>query len=203
MRSLVVLLALVSALITLSAQMTEPYVHSNAQTSTNNHDWAQLIPNRLDEGNQGSLSAHAHSTDQQATGTGMIDGSQHPEMIPDSIAYRLYFTTASLPSNPTAEQMQLQIAQLGMIGLNASDTKAVMETLAAFRVQFDSLVADYNSSADRGEANVELFTLQMELLVANTRGALKASLSAEGMALFDAYVQAEKQHMQIAFGKTD
>jgi hypothetical protein len=135
-----------------------------------------------------------------------IDGSQHPELIADSVAYRLYFTTVSLPPNPTSEQAQLQVLQLGMIGLNAGDTQAIVKTLAAFRVRLDSLVDDYNKSvntAPDSETHFKVLVGQQDALVANTRKVLKAVLSADGMIVLDKYVKREKAKMSVAAGQTD
>jgi hypothetical protein len=133
----------------------------------------------------------------------VIDGAEHPELIPDSVAYRLFFTTVSVRPNPTPNQVELQRAQLGMVGLDSADTRTVVTALATFRREFDALVARYNKAAGSEEPDSMLFDLQQDRLLANTRGALKATLSTKGMSRLDAYVQAEKKHMQLATGSAN
>ena len=64
---------------------------------------------------QNPTNPHEHGS------SSVIDGAEHPELIPDSIAYRLFFVTVSLKPNPTQEDRNRQQAQLKAIGLQASD----------------------------------------------------------------------------------
>jgi hypothetical protein len=63
----------------------------------------------------------------------IIDGSVHPELIPDSTAHRLYFIVVSELPNPTPEQRNRQIAHLRRIGLQNSDIERMIPALENFK----------------------------------------------------------------------
>jgi len=79
----------------------------------------------------------------------VIDGSRHPDLIPDSTAYRLVLITVSELPNPTDEQTIRQRSYLKDIGLSVADSQAV-PVLAAFKVQYTGLCNEYNASVDEG-----------------------------------------------------
>lgn len=142
----------------------------------------------------------AHS--QQHGSTPMIDGAVHPELIPDSIAYRLYFLIASTGTNPTAEDRKHQRAHLNKIGLEDLDREIVVDILAEFRTKYDALEAQYNDAAKAALSRNQVpdtasFLAQLDDLVQSTRDALKLRLTPQAMTQFDAFVQSEKKHMRI------
>jgi hypothetical protein len=61
--------------------------------------------------------------------TGTINGEQHPELIPDSTAYRLYFIVVSELPNPSPEQRNRQLSHLHKIGLQGTDLATLVNTL--------------------------------------------------------------------------
>lgn len=135
----------------------------------------------------------------------IIDGKDHPELIPDSVAYRLYFITVGELPHPTDARKKRQRAFLGKVhGLPQSDSDAVVRVLEDFKVKFASMVAAYNSQVEAamkaGGTNLPdgtAFLAERDQLVQDTRDRLKLALSAQGMANLDAYVQAEKRAMRI------
>jgi hypothetical protein len=131
------------------------------------------------------------------TAPSTINGSEHPELIPDSVAYRLIFTTLSQPG-----QDKLQVAQVNGIGLSKEDAQVMIQNLNVYRTAFDALVGNYNKALKDGEQpNADLFNLQLEVVLANTRGALDSALSKEGSVRLKAFVENEKRHMQMSDGK--
>ena len=140
-----------------------------------------------------------HDIDANVT---VIDGSKNPELIPDSTAYRLYLVTISELPNATAKDRTRQQSHLGMIGLQEIDRQRLITVLADFKSQYLALIDRYNQSATAALArneqpNQNLFSQQRDDLVQSTRDALKLALTANGMARFNAQVQAEKAHMKI------
>jgi len=137
----------------------------------------------------------SYAQQDQSAAAATIDGSQHPELIPDSIAYRLYFiTVASMPAN-------VQRSQLTSAGLSPTEVQAASKILADFKTAWDGLRNGYNQSVAASEStgvppNGGQFALQRDVLVANTRAALQKVLSASGMQKFDAHVQGEKARMK-------
>src|SRR5271156_3715039 len=77
----------------------------------------------------------------------VVRGDLHPEQIPDSKAARLFLMDISVPVNATPEQLGVQASQLSNLNLNADDQRTLTSHLAAFRFQFDHLVAEYNRRA--------------------------------------------------------
>jgi hypothetical protein len=144
--------------------------------------------------------------------TKMISGKDHPELIPDLTAYRLFFIANGELPNPSEVRKARQEAFLGKIGADGADHKALVQTdhqalvqtLDDFKVKFTAMVDEYNA---RVEAAVktggslpdqEEFLKQRDRLVQLTRDRLKLDLSADGMSKLDAHVQHEKSRMQIA-----
>jgi hypothetical protein len=139
------------------------------------------------------VAAQAH---QQAQ-TQIIDGSKTPEMIPDSVAYRLYFVTVA------SQASAVQRAQLTTAGLSPDEIQAASKILAEFKSKWESLTKSYNQSVDASEAigiapDWLGFDVKSDRLVANTRDDLRRVLSATGVQSFDAHVEREKKNMKIS-----
>jgi hypothetical protein len=160
--------------------------------------FAQLLPDRLDNG-----LTHVHSA--PAAGqlpTGMIDGSQHPEQIADSTAYRLFLLTVSESSSPTAERKSRQLAFLKLAGLDDNDVQAAIPVLAKFKAQYTDLIKQYNQSVDEANKNgtspdIKTFLSQRDALVQSTRDALSQAVSANGMLNVHAHLQRQKSRMKV------
>jgi len=129
----------------------------------------------------------------------LIDGSENPELVPDSIAYRLYLLNVSIPANPTEEDRKIQSAHLAKAGVNVRDLQPVLAALAVFRSQYDAWLSRYNAAATaQGEKfDPTPFLQQREDIVQFTRDALQRSLSAQGMLRLDTRVRAEKKFMKV------
>lgn len=143
------------------------------------------------------VAAQAH---QQAQ-TQIIDGSKTPQMIPDSVAYRLYFITVA------SQAPAVQRAQLAAAGLSPDEIHAASKILAEFKSRWESLTKSYNQSVDASEAigiapDWSGFDLKSDRLVANTRDDLRRVLSATGVQSLDAHVEREKKNMKMS-GATD
>ncbi|HKO18411.1 MAG TPA: hypothetical protein VJU82_05960 [Acidobacteriaceae bacterium] len=158
------------------------------------------------------LAAFAQNSTAPATMPGMdhsnplavINGKDHPEQIPDAIAYRLYFTTVGELPNPTDARQKRQRAYLGQIGgLSKNDSDALVRIVDDFKVKFTAMVAAYNAevaaAVQAGSAlpDTGTFLAERDQLVQDTRDRLKVALSANAMVNLDAHVQFEKQHMAI------
>jgi hypothetical protein len=134
----------------------------------------------------------------------MIDGAEHPELIPDSTAYRLFFNTVAEVPNPKQDCKARQLAYLGSAGLKGdNDLQAAIETLAAFKAQYSDLIARYNQSAEESSAkgqspDLATFLTQRNALVQTTRNGLETVLSADAMTRLHAHIQREKRKMKIS-----
>lgn len=149
---------------------------------------------------QTTQAVHDHTA---AVPTNLIDGAQHPELIPDSVAYRLYFVAVSEMPNPTDEQKTRQLAHLGKIGLEGDDLQSLVNTLANFKVQYTSLIARYNASAQAAlrigaTPDLKTFLLQREQLVQTTRDHLNSVLTPVGLARLHIHIRSERKGMRVA-----
>ena len=139
---------------------------------------------------------------QHASASPMIDGAVHPELIPDSAAYRLYFLSISTSLNANDAERNRQRARISLVGVNDDDAQALAVVMNDFRMRYEAFVAQYNQAAEAAATHNEAPDIggllrQLDELVRTTRSALKARLSAQGLTQFDAFVQSEKQHMKV------
>ncbi len=136
----------------------------------------------------------------------IIDGSKEPQLIPDVVAYRLWFVAVALLPGATAAEERRQRAQLMTAGLKGDDVGRAASALATFKTSYGYLVGAYNDSI--AEANkmgedppdVQAFLGQRDALVETTRDALNSALSVPGMQALRAYVQGQKANMRVAEG---
>jgi hypothetical protein len=132
----------------------------------------------------------------------LIDGAVNPGLIPDTIAYRLYFITVSETRNAPPEARKRQLAYLSKVGLNENDLSSTISVLESFKSSYNELVARYNELAAAAEKegktpDYEMFVFKRDMLVQTTREDLHAVLSANGLASLDAFIKNEKRHMKI------
>ncbi|MEJ2009358.1 MAG: hypothetical protein P8Z30_14590 [Acidobacteriota bacterium] len=135
----------------------------------------------------------------------VINGAEHPELVPDVVAYRLWFVAISLPPMPTATQQRRQRAQLMAAGLQGEDIGRAASVLATFANSYAYLVGKYNDSVvqanEMGDTpNVQGLLSRRDALVETTRKALNSALSVQGMAAIKSYVRAQKRNMKVAQG---
>lgn len=142
---------------------------------------------------QSSPPQHQHNV----TTPNVIDGAVHPELIPDSIAYRLYLVALSTGPNATQAQVTSQRAHVMRTGLADTDQQMFISILSDFRTKYDVLVADYNAAA-KADPTTDVHTLLKKLddLVQSTRDTISVRLSSQGAAKLHAFVVSEKKNMK-------
>lgn len=134
---------------------------------------------------------------------GTIYGKDHPELIPDNTAYRLYLTVIGETPNASPQKRERQMAFASKAPLSASDTTALIVVADWYKTQWTAMVNDYNSKVaaanDHGTPlpDGRAFLAKRDALVEQARGLLKKSLPAASMGRLDAHVQSEKRHMII------
>ena len=94
----------------------------------------------------------------------VIDGAKHPELVPDSIAYRLFFLAAAELRDATAQEKKQQKAILAPIRLMDSELRSVIEILATFKAAYRTRMDQYNVSVV--EANKKGADPDLPILVA-------------------------------------
>jgi len=143
-----------------------------------------------------AVSTHVHATPSQ------IDGAEHPELIPDTVGYRLFFQVVAESRDADPESKARQESHLKQAGLSKQDIPVAANILADFKAEFDRIVAAYNRTAEESMARGEQpdypsFKKELDTLVVNTHLRLSAGLSVPAMTNFEAHVRQEKKRMKI------
>jgi hypothetical protein len=139
---------------------------------------------------------HSHSPSAQ------IDGAQYPELIPDNVAYRLYFLAVAELPGAQGEAKARQQAHLTSAGIGEDEIPLAVEILGTFKTEFTSLVDAYNKTAEDAIArhvkpDYPSFKNRLDALVETTRIRLRSSLTVQTMNNLDAHIQHEKRNMKI------
>lgn len=135
---------------------------------------------------------------QRALPPGSIDGSQHPEQIPDAVALRLFLGALSEPHSTASQAASglsapqpsaRQMAKTRRVGLSVGDLATLFQTLHSWEGQAASLV----SSSQIPSAT----SPTLDSIAQNTLNAPQAQMSPTGFAALVSYLQTEKKHMKI------
>lgn len=131
----------------------------------------------------------------------IINGSQHPELIPDSLAYRIAFGHLIIYiGDPETEKRNFS-----KVGLSGDDTETLYRVMKVYKENFEAITKTYNDAlADAKKNNrqpdasdLETFRSHRSELVRSTRKDLDGTLSSEGVAHFHDYVQSQKITMNV------
>jgi len=134
---------------------------------------------------------HQHAT----AAADVIDGSLHPELIPDSVAFRLYFIALSEKDPTLTEASERQKAFFSTAGLNDADAHVAAAILRTFKQRLDAITDTYNKAVvvtNDSTSDRALFVSKRESLVQATRNAFNVTLSANGASHLNNHVQREK-----------
>jgi|SRR6267142_2365184 len=128
----------------------------------------------------------------------LIDGAAHPELIPDSVAFRLYLVAVSTGQNPTEAEQKHQHAHLMKPGLADTDQQILVSILSDFRAKYDALVNEYNTFAKADSTtDVHTFLKKLDDLVQSTRDTISVRLSSKGAVQLHTFVLSEKKNMKV------
>lgn len=155
--------------------------------------------------------AGAHAACQQAAPppatsllpNNIIDGAVHPELIPDVVAYRLFFVTVAEPPDASARQLARERAFLRAAGLADADIAPAEQVLANFKLEYDRFIKTYNQLTQQAisEGRSPDFTglvLERDQLVEATRVLLESTISPDEAKRFEAHMQSEKRNMRVS-----
>jgi len=134
----------------------------------------------------------------------MISGKDHPELIPDLTAYHMYFMVVGELPNPSTKALARQKACLAkMPGMKDADSQAIARIIGAYKLQWTSMVNDYNARVDAAARiggtppDAAVFLRQRDQLVQQYLCTIRKTLSPAGMKQFEGHIQEQKAHMQI------
>lgn len=136
------------------------------------------------------LAVASYSQQKRVLPAGTIDGSVHPEQIPDSVAYRLFFVQTALPTGAAADELRRQNAQLTRIGLDPIDQLSLASVLSIFYAENATFLGKYSKGDPDGR---ELDT--RDSITRETINRLHGVLSLDGQQKLNQFIQQEKRHM--------
>lgn len=129
-----------------------------------------------------------------------VDGSVTPDLIPDLLAYRLYFQAMAEPSNASAFQLARMRGKLAPLKLSDADFKTMAAALEEFYDAHVALNARLDELHKAGAADAKAMAglkAESDAVVARTLRRLLRELSAEAADRLVNYVKGEKRNMKI------
>lgn len=139
--------------------------------------------------------------------TPMINGGEHPELIPDSVAYRSWFNQVGHALDDESKMPGRVQAVLSMTGLSEADQATLKGIVLAWQQQEKQLVTTYNAKIEEANRTRD-FTYPMEVkfrhdhadLALSTGKIAKESLSPEGAKKFEQFIQGQKRTISMNEG---
>jgi hypothetical protein len=116
-----------------------------------------------------------------------IDGSKHPELVPDALAYHLVLVHYA---NLVASADKYQVAALlSPMNLSQSDRTALVGILRQYKTEHDSAVKALSAGSD--------YRSTRDMRASTAKSDIQNKLSVAGAERFAAYVEQLKAHMQV------
>ena len=128
-----------------------------------------------------------------------IDGAEHPELIPESVAQRLVLLNIGIsdPTKATEQELQRQQAVIEQIRLSDNDAVSLLQIANQFVSEFHARVEKHNTEARAGnEPDISKLVRDRDILVASTMDHLKSALSKPAYAKFVEYIRNERTRMK-------
>jgi hypothetical protein len=134
-----------------------------------------------------------------------INGREHPEQIPDEVAYSNFFFGHSAASGQvlTLEQRGALDGAFAVMRLSGADELQLRLAAANFREKFEVLNKSYTIRAEKGAATPRDLWYGVggiAELVTHTRKEIAGTLSASGFSKYEASVAIMRQHTRFATG---
>jgi hypothetical protein len=130
----------------------------------------------------------AQGSTQTALPPGAIDGAVTPNLIPDVVAFRMFFVAVAETPAPGVIVSAKQQAKLNPIGLSAADQSIIVQEL----VQFKAALTFINSGVQNATGAATPDTLTQSLI-----DRLKSEMTAGAFQRLQAHVQSEKRRMKV------
>lgn len=131
----------------------------------------------------------------------VVDGASHPQEIPETVAFRMFYRALAQPANATPEQIDMQRALVSSATLSESDLKQLFWVMADYRASLDNLRHNVKLARQlpKGvdEATAQRLTAERDQIVEQATANLTATLSKEGMAHLHELILSERKNMAI------
>jgi TPR repeat protein len=129
----------------------------------------------------------------------MIKGSEHPELIPDSVAYRSWFGQAGDALDDETKHPGRVQAVFGMTRLSEADQATLRGIVVVWHQQEKQPVSAYNAKVEEANRTRDFtYAIQVKFnhdkadLALATAKIAKESLSPDGAKQFEEFIQAQK-----------
>jgi hypothetical protein len=147
---------------------------------------------------KGQIVAHKTRSREEIAPEGTIDGSKTPWLIPDAVAYRLFFLTVSEAPIPSEGQIRRQRSRLVQANLTEDEYRAVSTSLSEFKLHQAAFELRYSQIADQlGSVDETSLAKERDAIVESTRQELRNRLGPDAMSRLEAPIQREKRNMKI------
>lgn len=153
---------------------------------------------------QSALAQDQHAAHSPATGLPvLVNGAETPERIPDHLAYSHFIIAAAEPDSPTGEQLARRIAVLAPVRLSKGDQASFIATLRGVRQELDFNAQEVERlSGDRAPQQDRILDLRLHRtrVLDSARLRLATSLSPDGVARLDAFIQTVVKRRIVIYG---
>jgi len=133
---------------------------------------------------------------------GAIDGSKTPELIPDSVAFRMFFEAVSEPPLPTPEQVRRQKAKLFRAQLSEGDLNVVQLEMEKFHTAGQQLKLDYAAALKAASMGTQQFDAhawqaRRDSITNSARLALQQHMTPSGFRNLESFIRSRKVNMIV------
>jgi hypothetical protein len=131
------------------------------------------------------------------------NGAKNPSAIPDSVAYRLWFTRLGHALDNEANNPGITAVTLLQTGLSETDQSVVRGEIMSWWTNYQKIVADYHAKVVANAVTPTVYAAYKQSVVdltMTTAQSIKTSLSQDGATRFYAFIQSEKQNISMDAG---
>ena len=142
--------------------------------------------------------AHPHSA-HAASNAGIIDGAQHPDLIPDDRAIHMILLTSSWSDRSSDIAKKKALALSNSLGFSAQDQSVFVGLAQQYRQVLEQLQDEQGSipaDGTRSQDEARVFQ-QKQTLLANTVSMANQQLTASGVVRLAALAQRAKRTMKL------
>ena len=139
-----------------------------------------------------------------AAGT-LIDGAAHPEQIPESLAFRMFYRFLAQPANPTPEQIDRQQALVAPANLSEKDLQQLASVMADYYVGLENLrrevrIAKEASPNGLDAATAQRLTAERDSIVDEATSKLEALCPSNRLRLSRVqWINDQQHHIRVFF----
>ncbi|MGO9097199.1 MAG: hypothetical protein ACLQGV_18500 [Bryobacteraceae bacterium] len=127
----------------------------------------------------------------------MVDGSNHPEQIPDDLAWRHFLVAAATPEQPTPDQQKRQRTILAEVPLVDSDQKQIAGQLGKMTTQLQA-IQSARLASDGTPAVLGALKAQEDSVISSTISKVRQATSADGLSCLTLYInETVKRNIKI------